>query len=506
MSDNQNTKRIAVNTIVLYIRMVIVMLIALYTSRIVLSSLGVEDYGLYNVIGGVVSLFSFLRTTLEQGSQRFLNFEMGLPSGNVPKVFGSSFTIHCIAGLITLLLLETVGLWFVNNYVNIPEARIVAANWVYQSVVLSLFVTILTVPFSADIVAHENLSYYAVVSIIDSFLKLVIAFAISFDDGDRLILYAFLMSMISVIDFILYYIYARRNFPEAGIEFCFDRNQLKRMFGFTSWTVLGQSTSLVANQGNNILLNMFHGVAANAAMGVGDQVGSALMGLSGGFQQAFNPQLTKSFAEKNYDYAKRLLYSASKLSFLLMFFCALPIIYNIDTVLGIWLVDVPEGTSAFAILFIMQGIVNALSTPLNFCVVASGEIKRTQICSSIVYISDLILLYFLFFCGCPPATAAFVKLIIVVVDLFVRLHFACIYLPTINQKSYWTSMLIPLIKTVLIVVLMFFVLKYFFQGLFWELVATAFLILFSFYLSFCITLDDSERNYIKKIILSKFHR
>lgn len=503
MSDNQNTKRIAVNTIVLYIRMVIVMLIALYTSRLVLCSLGVVDYGLYNVIGGVVSLFSFLRTTLEQGSQRFLNFEMGLAHGNVSKVFSSSFTIHCIAGLITLFFLETIGVWFVNNFINIPEARIVAANWVYQSVVLSLFVTILTVPFSADIISHENLSYYAIVSIVDSILKLVIAFAISFDDGDRLILYAFLMSAISIIDFLLYYIYARRKFPEARVKLCFDRDLLKRMFGFTSWTVLGQSTSLVANQGNNILLNMFHGVAANAAMGVGDQVGSALMGLSGGFQKAFNPQLTKSFAEKNYNYVKKLLYSASKLSFLLMFFCALPIIYNIDTVLEIWLVEVPKGTSAFAILFIVQGIVNALSTPLNFCVVASGEIKRAQICSSIVYLSDLILLYFLFFCGCPPAAAAFVKLIIVIADLFVRLHFACIYLPTISQKSYWTYMLIPLIKTTSIVILMFFVLKYFFQGLFWDIIATALLILFSIYLSYRVTLNNSERNCIRKNLLSK---
>ena len=506
MSENQNTKRIAINTIILYIRMVIVMFIALYTSRLVLGSLGVEDYGLYNVIGGVVSLFSFLRTTLEQGSQRFLNFEMGLPGGNVNKVFSCSFTIHCLAAIITLIILETIGLWFVNSSINIDHTRIVAANWVYQSVVFSLFITILTVPFSADIISHEKLSYYAIVSIIDSILKLSIAFAISFDEGDRLILYAILMSLISLVDFFLYYLYARNKFYEARISISFDSEILKRMFGFTSWTVLGQTTSLVANQGNNILLNMFHGVAANAAMGIGDQIGSALMGLSGGFQKAFNPQLTKSFAEKNFDYVKKLLYSASKLSFLLMFFCALPIIYNIDAILKIWLITVPDDTSIFAIIFIMQGIINALSTPLNFCVVASGQIKSAQICSAIVYISDLFLLYFLFFCGLPSVTAACVKLLVVVVDLFVRLHFACLYLPTIDKRSYWKFMLIPLIKTVFFTVVLFLVLKSFFHGLLGDLIATVLLFSISFLLSYFITLDDSERNHVKKIIISKVLR
>ncbi len=506
MSNNSNSKRIAINTIVLYVRMIIVMFIALYTSRIVLSSLGVEDYGLYNVIGGVVSLFSFLRTTLEQGTQRFINFEMGLPLGNLKKIFSCSYTIHFIVGIITLILLETIGLWFVNTYINIPEARVVAANWVYQSVIFSLFVTILTVPFSADIISHEKMSYYAVVSIVDAFLKLIIAFMISYDSGDRLVLYSVLMSCIAIVDFVLYYLYARTHFFEARLSLSFDRNLLKRMFGFTSWTVLGQTTSLAANQGNNILLNMFHGVAANAAMGVGDQVGSALMGLSGGFQKAFNPQLTKSFAEKNYDYVRKILFSASKLSFILMFLCAVPIIYNIDFILGIWLVEIPKGASIFAILFIMQGVVNSLSTPLNFCIVASGEIKYTQIWSSMVYIFDLVLLYVLFCCGFPPATAAVVKLFVVILDLFVRLHFACKYLPTINERSYWTYMLLPLMANVLIIVFIYILFKKFTDGIVWDFVATILLIIASLLSSFFVTLDSYERRKVEELLNSKLRK
>ena len=503
MSDNSNPKRIAVNTIVLYVRMIIVMFIALYTSRIVLSSLGVEDYGLYNVIGGVVSLFSFLRTTLEQGTQRFINFEMGLSCGNVKNVFSCSFTIHLIVGIITLILLETIGLWFINTYVNIPETRIVAANWVYQSVVLSLFVTILTVPFSADIVSHEKMTCYAIVSIIEAFLKLTIAFMISYDTGDKLILYSLLMCCISIVDFILYYVYARKHFVEARFALSYDRNMFRKMFSFTSWTFLGQTTSLAANQGNNILLNIFHGVTANAALGVGDQVGSALMGLSGGFQKAFNPQLTKSFAEKNFVYVKKLLLSASKLSFILMFICAVPIIYNIDFILKLWLVKIPVGASIFAILFIIQGVVNSLSTPLNFCIVASGEIKLTQIYSSIVYIFDLVLLYLLFFYGCPPATAAFVKLLIVIIDLFVRLHFACQYVPSISTYSYCKSVLFPVLIKVSLVIVIYIVFKNTMHGTCGICVATTLLVIISMLLSFFITLDSIERCQVKGLVISK---
>ena len=509
MSSTQtSTKRIAINSIVLYIRMIVVMLIALYTSRVVLKALGVDDYGLYNVVGGVVSLFAFLRTSMEQATQRFLNFEMGKGDGNLNNVFCVSLTIHILIALVCLILTETVGLWFLNTYINIPLDREMAANVVYQCVILSLCTTIITVPYSASVISHEQMTFYAIVNIADAVLKLGIAIVAlnSGTDTDRLILYGVLMMLVSVLNILMYYVFCRMRYRETQFHFLFDKALFRQVFGFTSWTIVGQAATLGTNQGNNILLNMFHSVTANAAMGVGNQVGSAILSLSGNFQTAFNPQMTKSYAAKDYSYLRFLLVAVSKLSFVLMLVVSLPIIFNIDIVLDTWLDVVPLGAGAFGILWIVQAIINSLSTPLYFCINASGNIKRTQLTSSCVYLSDLIVLFALFKVGLPPITAMWVKVSVVMVVLFVRLYFASKCVPGLSFRVYIKEVILPLALTVVLCVAFSVAAMSIAETSTKKWVATFTIIIISLLTTFFVALHKEEREILTKTVKNILHK
>lgn len=482
--------------------MIVVMVIALYTSRIVLKALGVEDFGLYNVIGGVVALFSFLRSSMEQATQRFLNFEMGKSDGDLSKVFRVSLTIHVLFAAIALLLGETVGLLLVNKVIDIPEGREFAANVVYQCVLFSLCTTVVTVPFSATVIAHEQMAFYAIVNILDACLKLGIAFVVLASPPDRLILYGILMMLISVVNILLYIVYCKKRFQEVQIKLLFDKSLFKQMFGFTSWTILRQAATVGSNQGNNILINMFHGVTANAAMGIGTQVGNAVLSLSGSFQTAFNPQITKSYASKDFDYLRFLLFTVSKLSFVLMFIVSLPIIVNMDFLLDVWLEEVPVGAALFGILWIVQSIINSLSTPLNFCINASGKIKYNQIACSLVDLSDLIILFALFEIGLPPITAMAVKIYVVTFELFIRLYFACKRIPGLNLSIYSKRVLLPLIITTVLCVAFTYIMTHIVSGEINTWLKTALIIIVSCICTLLIALDKRERG----VLLSFFKR
>lgn len=445
MSNNQsNNKRIAKNTILLYLRSLIVMLVSLYTSRVILHALGVEDYGLYNVIGGVVSLFAFLRTSMTKSTQRFLNVEMAREGGRLKDTFRVSFSIHVIMAVIALILAETIGLWFLNSHIQIPEGREVAANVVYQSTVISLVFTILSVPFNAAIIAHEKMGYFAVVSIIDSVLKLVICYLIMVDGIDRLIMYGWLMMLINIANFLMYMIYCFRYHSETSVKYLYDNDLFQQMLGYTTWTVVGYSAIVATNQGNNILVNMFHSVTANAAMGIASQVNAAVVSLTTSFQTAFNPQITKSYAARDYEYLRTLVYLTSKLSYYLLFLVSLPLMFNMDWCLHIWLEDVPPYASIFSILILCNAILNALSTPFNYAVLSTSNIKWFQIVTSIVYLSDLILVYVFFSLEAPAYTALAVKVSIMCLMLFVRLYFANKVVESINFVTYTVDTLLPI--------------------------------------------------------------
>lgn len=481
-------------------RSLIVMIITLYTSRVILHALGIEDYGLFNVVGGVVALFSFLRTSLTKSTQRFLNVAMARKEGWLKDTFSVSLTIHLIITVIAILLAETIGLWFLNNYIQIPEGREFAANIVYQTTVISLALTILSVPYNASIIAHEKMGYFAVVSIVDCVLKLIICYAIMQNRIDRLILYAWLMMCIALVNSLMYVLYCFKNCPECGLRLKYDKQMFKEMLSYTTWTIVGQTAVVGTNQGNNILVNMFYSVTANAAMGIASQVNAAIVTLSSNFQTAFNPQITKSYAIRDFDYLRFLVYSTSKISYFMLFIVSLPIMLNIDLILGIWLKEVPLYANIFCILVLCNSILNALSTPLNFSVLSSGKIKWFQIITSLVYLSDLLIVYLLFSFGCPSYTALAVKVLIMVVILFVRLYFSNREVECINLITFSKEVLTPIIGASLLCIVTGLILFKWINSILQSIIASFILVAISLSIIYLVGLNKKERKQLFKLI------
>lgn len=446
-NTSSNTKRIAKNTIVLYLRMIVVMLIALYTSRVLLKALGVDDFGLYNVVGGVVGLLTFFNRTMEKSTQRFLNVSMVKGDDSVSSIFSSSLTVHILFAMVFLLLGETIGLWFLNEKVVIPVGRELAANIVYQASLLSVCISFITIPYSAAVIAYEKMTFLAVVSVIDAILKLVIALYLLTNTSDRLIYYGVLLLGIQVVNFIMYYLYCRNKYRLLRFKLSYDKENFKQIFSFVSWTLVGQGAVVGCNQGNVVLVNMFHSLAANAAMSVGNQINHAIANLTTNFQTAFNPQITKSYAEGNTKYLRSLVYTTSKISFCIMFAVALPIVFNIDWVLKIWLETVPDLSNTFAVLFIINGILNAISMPFNFTVLSSGNIRNFQIVTAIVFLLDLPVTYVLFKLGLPATTVLWVKNGVMAIMFFVRVTYATRVVPTIKLGSVCYEVLLPMVTT-----------------------------------------------------------
>lgn len=441
------TQQIAKNTIVLYIRMIITMLITLFSSRIVLQALGVSDFGLYNVVGGIVVLLSFLRTSLTSSTQRFLSFEIGRNNiEQLKKVFNVSVSTHILISIIILICAETIGLWFLNNYIRIPEGREIAANFIYQFSVISLCLSTLTVPYNASVISHECMSYYAIVTIIESLLKLLFSYALFIYNYDKLILYGGLMMLVNLLSLIMYWAYCRLNYCETKYCFYFEKSLFKQIFSFSSWTIIGQLAVIGANQGTSVLINIFHSVTANAAIAIGQQVNNAISGLTANFQTAFQPQLTKSYASNDFDYLNSLICKASKISYFLLFLVSLPIMLNIDTVLHLWLGDVPKYSGTFAILFIIASLFNSLSAPLWIGIYATGKIKNYQILVSAIFFVDIIIVYLLFkYYDFAPTIALFVKAIINFIVVFVRVYFTQKQIPGFSFITYLKKVLVPVL-------------------------------------------------------------
>lgn len=444
MNQTEKTKRIAKNAVLLYIRMVVTLIITLFTSRIVLKSLGFDDFGLYNVIGGVVTLFAFLRSSMSSSTQRFLAYEMGSSTAdNLRHVFCVCLTTHILLALVLFALAETIGLWFLNTHINIPVGREEAANWIYQFAVLSLCMNMVSLPYDADIVSNERMGYFAFLSILDAVLKLAIAYIVLYTKGDNLILYGALMMGISALNLFLNWIYCHMKFAETRFSFFWNKAMFLRIFSFSGWTIYGQLAVVGSNQGTNILVNIFHSVAANAAMGVGHQVNSALTGLVSNFQTAFKPQITKSYASGDYEYLTSLTNYASKISFFLLFLVSLPIILNIEWVLQLWLERVPAHAGELCIVFIIASLCNAVSAPLWMNIFATGRVRNYQLGLSAAYVAELIAVYVLFRMGYPLVVGVSMKAVLNFVVVFVRLYYTHTTQPQFSLVGYSRQVLLP---------------------------------------------------------------
>lgn len=402
--------------------MILVMAATLFTTRIVLKNLGVEDYGIYNVVAGVVTMFAFLNSSMAGATQRFLSFELGInDERRVNLVFCHSVIIHIIIGAIIILLAETIGLWFVHNKLTIPDDRFEAAMWVYQIAILSFVFNVINVPYQASIIAHEKMDIYAWVSILDVLLKLGIAYIISVSPYDKLVSYSFLILLTAIVMFMFYMIYSKHHFKECHFQFVMDKRKFKEMFSFAGWNIIGNMAFTLRTQGSNILLNMFFGPAVNAARGVAHQVDSAVEQFVGNFQTASNPQIVKNYALEEYSETSRLVCQCSKFSFYLILLLALPIIFQVDYILSIWLSEVPEYTPIFVQLILLNGIIDSISKALKTYVKATGKVKWYMIIQGGFYLLALPIIYIFLKLGFSPVSSIIVLVVFTFLGTFLRL-------------------------------------------------------------------------------------
>ena len=381
-SHAENTKRIAKNTLMLYIRMLFSMLVSLYTSRVVLNTLGVEDYGIYNVVGGFVAMFSLISNSLSASVSRFLTFELGRGDmERLKETFSTSLMIHLALAGIVFLLAESIGVWFLNTQMTIPGERLYAANWVFQASVLTFVINLLSVPFSASIVSHERMSAFAYIGILDIVLRLLIVLFIAYSgwNFDRLIIYSLLLVGVVCIMQAIYWNYCTRNFEECKFGFSFDVNYWKEMSSFAGWNFIGCTAGLLKDQGVNILLNLFIGPIINAARGIANTVNNVLASFSGNFMTALNPQITKSYAAGNYDYMYSLVERGSRFSYYILLLFALPMLFETEFVLTLWLKHYPEHTVNFVRLILIVTMCDILSNTLINLQVATGKIRNYQL-------------------------------------------------------------------------------------------------------------------------------
>ena len=421
---NQN-KRIVKNTLMLYFRMLLIMFVSLYTSRVTLKALGITDYGLYNVLAGSIVIFSFINNSLATATTRFITFHLDRKNLNdIREVFSTSIQIHLFISLIVILLSEVIGVWGINNILNIPTNRIFACNIVFQIVIFSAITSILQSPFGALIISNEKMNIYAYVGIIDAISKLAIALFITITPYDKLITFSVLQFIVASGIFGFYYFYCKRAFNSIFyISIKRNRKLIKDMLGFSSWNLLGSTAIMLKNQGVNILINIFFGPAINAANGIAYQVNSAVFQFSNNFTTAINPQIIKSYATNERERMQKLIIRGGKFSFFLLLFLSIPIILETNYLLTLWLGSFPTYTITFTRIVLFLTLVECFNYSIGCAIQATGNIRNYQIIISGINLLIFPLSYIFYKIGAPPQSALIVSLSISICLLFIRLYF-----------------------------------------------------------------------------------
>ncbi|NLD93699.1 MAG: lipopolysaccharide biosynthesis protein [Fibrobacter sp.] len=417
-----NNKTIAKNTIFLYVRMFVSMVISLYTSRIVLQTIGVVDFGIYNIVGGVVSMLIFLKNSMAISVQRFLNFELGKNNiENLKKIFSISLMVHCVIALLVFIVAETIGQWFLYTRLNIPYDRLGAANWVYHFSVISCMFSIIQVPYIAVIVSREKLNIYAYISIVDVILKLLIVYLLVNSSIDKLVLYAMLTTSVAFIGMMITILYCLKTFSEAHFHFCADIKIVREITTFAGWSMLGEIAWVCTLQGVNIILNIFYGPIVNAARSISFQVNTNIYLLVSNFQTALNPQIIKNFATGNIVAMENLIVKGTKFSYYLLLLISLPILIETEFVLQMWLNYVPAYTVIFCRIVLINSLIDVLGNTYATAARAYGKIMRYQIIVSSVLVMNLPLSYIMLKIGKTPEYTLYIYGFIAIVLVFVRL-------------------------------------------------------------------------------------
>ncbi|MBD5223751.1 MAG: lipopolysaccharide biosynthesis protein [Bacteroidales bacterium] len=495
------------NTLMLYIRMIIVAGVGLFTSRIVLEQLGVIDYGIYNVVGGVITLFSFLNGAMAQSTQRFLSFELEQNNPRkVREIFKASLTVHIAIGLIILILAETVGVWFLNNKMVIPAGQMESARRVFQCVVISLFINILSISYNSAIIAREKMQIYAYISILDVCIKLGIAYSLSNFAGNKLQFYAVLLLLSNVLVSAIYIVYCKRNFSEcAGFGLSFNKENLRSLAGFISWTAFGSLAWVSRQQGYNVLLNLFFGPVVNAAYGISNQVNNVIGNFVRNYTTALNPQIVKNYSAGEYVDMNRLVMYGSKIAFLLLFLISFPILLCTSQVLHLWLVDVPEYAVIFTRLFIVNSLIESFTHSMGISIIATGKIRVYQIVVGGILLLNIPLGYILLKSGTMPPILFVVMIFLTFTAMVIRLIIMRKLIPGFSIRKFVNTTFRPSIIISAIAAIIFIAVNYYgvADGLnIFITLGLSFIIIF--FLEYYIALGHNEReqlcNFFRRII------
>ena len=422
-SSQDKNKRIAKNTLMLYLRMFLVMFVGLYTGRVVLQTLGVENFGIYNVVGGLVSMFSIFTASLSNAISRFLTYELGHgDKDRLSLIFSTSLSVMLFIGILIIILTESIAPWFLETHLNIPAGRYFAAHCALQLSILTFVLGLFMVPFNASIIAHERMTIFAHFSIIEVILNLIFVSLLYIIKTDKLIFYAILMAFLQILMNIIYTIYCCRNFSECSFHLVYEKKLLKEMTSFAGWNLLGSGAYLFNTQGVNIATNMFFGVTFNAARGVADKVNGLLNKFVANFTVSFNPQITKSYASGNIEYMCSLILKGAKYSYFLMFLISLPFFFEAEEALYLWLGNVPEHASLFLKLTIVCSLADILGNSTANGVWATGKIRKYYMYVGTIGAMVFPISFILFKCGFPAESSYFIFIAIYIILIFVKVQ------------------------------------------------------------------------------------
>lgn len=506
-----NNKRIAKNTFYLYVRMFLVMLVSMYTVRVVLGILGIEDYGVYGAIGGLITSLAFVTSVLANASQRF--FSVGLGEQNDKKMsttFSMMLWLYLIAGVVGFFLFETLGRWFLLNKMIIPEGRMDAAMWVFHCMILSFVISLVNAPYNALIIAHERMTVYAYVGILDVSLKLLIVYLLAYFPFDKLKLYAILLIFTSLIITVIYVIYCLKRFKESRFKFVWDFNIFKDVFSFSSWTLFGSVSYICNTQGINLMLNVFFGPIANAAYSIGNQIKSLVNQFSGNFYAAVRPSLMKAYSSNSFDYVNDLFFYSSKIVFVLLFIIVFPIYRGIYFLLELWLGSVGEYMVEFIQLMLIYAIILSMSDPITTVIQAANKVKTYYLIVDSFTLLTLPFTYIVFKLGAPPTYAFYISILVFLVAHFIRLY---LFMPltSVSIAQYSKIIIFPIILVIVISTFVSIMINLVINNLIMNkffiyviLLASNFFIAFTSCLY--IMLNKAERAKVVQLIKNKIHK
>lgn len=505
---DSNNKTIAKNTLMLYMRMLLMTLVGLYTSRVILAELGASDYGIFNVVGGFVSMLAYLNTVFIDASQRFISVSLGKNDINIVKrTFSTSLSIHFIIAAVIFITAEIIGLWFVNAKLNINPERLTAANWVYQCTILSLLFSIVSVPYKSMIVAKEQMHIYAYASIVEALMKLVIVFMLQLVPFDKLIVYSVLYLCVSIILPLWYMIYGRKKFEECRFSLTRDKEIFKEMMEYSSWVVVGNLGFTFKDQFSNILINIFCGTVVNAARGIAAQVNGLVTSFANNFLMALSPQITKQYSAGNQARSFSLVCNGAKYAFYLMAIITVPIIVNIDFLLSIWLKDVPQYTSSFVIITLIASIVYASSKTLTIAIQAGGDIKSFQIGISFIMLLEIPIAYILLKLGFKPYYAMMPAVFTSILGILFRLYIAKKKISFNYVKKYIIEIFLKCIPIIAVGIITSLGISLLIDNVILRFFVTSiFSVLFTGILIYILGLNTSEKKLIKSYIISTKNR